>query len=110
MLKLKLIFSALIATAPVLSLLPLAGCEDERVGVYAEEGYDYAPGYYYDEGYWDTYHHWHPRDYYYFDGHHWDHRDVVPHGFAAQDRHFNNGHFAGHEEHHGEVHEEVHDR
>jgi hypothetical protein len=87
MFKAKLILSAAIAIAPVISLLPLSGCEDERVGVYAQEGYAYEPGYYYDEGYWDTYHHWHPREYYYFDGHNWDHRDFVPHDFVARERH-----------------------
>jgi hypothetical protein len=90
MFKPKFIFGAAIAIAPMFSLLPLAGCEDDpHVGVYAEqEGYVYAPGYYYDEAYWDSFHHWHPRNYYYFDGHRWDHRDVVPHDFVARDRHF----------------------
>jgi hypothetical protein len=102
----KILLTTAMAAVP-LTALPLVGCEDEHVvGGVAVESHDYAyvPGYYYDEGYWDTYHHWHPREFYYYDGHRWDHRDVVPHGYAMRERHADDerlsreGHF-GHDEH-----------
>jgi hypothetical protein len=59
-----------------------------------------TPGYYYDEEYIDVNGVHHPRAYYYWDGHNWDHRDRVPDGYVAhvrvqeehQEKHPDNGH------------------
>jgi hypothetical protein len=92
----------------------LAGCADDyegysRIGVSTSRGPlygDYQPGYYYDEAYTDGFGSYYPRTYYYYDGHHWQDRDDVPHGYIAQRRHEREEHetrvFREDRDHHGQ--------
>ncbi len=45
-----------------------------------------VPGYYYDREYNDDHGIFHLRLYYHYDGHRWDHVDVVPHGYEVRQR------------------------
>jgi hypothetical protein len=59
-----------------------------------------AHGYYYDTDYYDSYGIYHPRSYWYYDGHSYLHRDALPHGEAA--------HLRANVAHGSTRHEEVH--
>lgn len=82
---------AIVAGAALIGLtgLPLmSGCEEEeheypRHRVVEEY---VAPGYYYDPDYYDEYHAYHPRVYYYYDGYRWERRDQIPHDVRARQR------------------------
>jgi hypothetical protein len=66
-----------------LSLGSLTGCVVRAYpGVYVDAG----PGYYYDDGFYDGYHVWHPPVYWYYHGGNWERRGFVPHGFVARSR------------------------
>jgi hypothetical protein len=70
--------------APILGLSFTAGCEHTHTTVVAAAPADdvvVAPGYYYDAEYYDGSGHFHPRRYWYYDGHRWDGRDGVPSGY-----------------------------
>ena len=98
----------------LLSVLPLAGvagCTVHTDGAVAEPaGYAVVePGYYYDDAYVDVYGTYHPRVYYYYNGHGWEHRDRVPHGYVARAHHFEHRDVRQerHEEH-SEMHRDIH--
>src|SRR3954470_12443834 len=79
---------AAIGGSSVLALPLLGGCEHyHHDRVVAVDANVYEPGYYYDTEYYDPAGHFHNRNYYYYDGHRWDHRDGVPSGFTARARH-----------------------
>jgi hypothetical protein len=68
-------------------LLPLmGGCEAEIVPAGGPAAVAVEPGYYYDEAYVGVDGVYHPRTYWYHDGHAWAHRDALPAGFHARDR------------------------
>ena len=67
-----------------LSLAILSGCEVSAGPVAADVGF--APGYYYDDEYIDVGGVYHPRDYWYHDGNHFNHRDAIPVGAPARAR------------------------
>ncbi len=79
----KLALAVAVLAVPVLS-----GCEADvgPVAVGPAVGVGVEPGYYYDEEYVDVGGVYHPRDYWYHDGHDWGHRSGVPRGYAAHDR------------------------
>jgi len=81
----------LLTALPMAGLvLPMIGCEDEppppppqRVVV---REYTVEPGYYYEPEYYDTWGYYHPRVYFYYDGHEYRHRDYIPRGYHARVR------------------------
>lgn len=73
-----------VALAGVMALLPLVGCT-VHAGVPVAEVV-VAPGYYFDDEYYDDFGVFHPRAYWYYDGHRWDHRGGAPAGFVVHAR------------------------
>jgi len=92
--------SKVLFALPMFSALYLGGCvveseEPPPPGVVVEGSYD--PGYYYDAEYYDAANVFHPQAFWYFDGHSWEHRDRIPAGVQARERHVR-----------GEVHRQEH--
>jgi hypothetical protein len=94
-------YHRMLVTAVLLGLLAATGCRvEEEPGPY---GLVVDRGYYFDPDYYDTYGHYHPRQYWYYDGHSYLHRDDLPHGEVTHLRvHADHGGAFGH----GDVHED----
>ncbi|HSV14999.1 MAG TPA: hypothetical protein VLI90_12135 [Tepidisphaeraceae bacterium] len=82
----KLHKSLLIAAASVLGVSALSACESHDEGPPPPRAVVVEPGYYYEPEYYDADRGYHAPIYYYYDGHHYERRDYVPHGYVPRIR------------------------